>query len=280
MLCRMDDILKKATQEQYGVAAPNVWNLETIKAAVGIAEKLKSPIILDYGEGGYEENIFEVAMIAKHYGENASIPVAINLDHGETFKGAVRAIKAGFTSIMVDRSSRPFEENLKDTKELCKIAHAADVSVEAELGHVGVGEEYADDNNSFTKVEEAQIFVKETGVDCLAIAVGTAHGHYAGVPKLDFERITQLRNSLDIPLVLHGGSSTGDEALQKAIKSGISKVNLFTDLSDKAIDFMKKMLEIKSAKQINLIDFYDEGIKGYSSELERYIRLFGSDNKA
>lgn len=277
MLCRMDDILKKATKDQYGVVAPNVWNLETIKAAVEVAEKLKSPIILDYGEGGYEENIFEVAMIARHFGEKASVPVAINLDHGATFKGAVRAIRAGFNSIMVDRSSRSLEENLQDTKELCRIAHAADVSVEAELGHVGMGEEYADDKDCFTKVEEAEVFVKETGVDCLAIAVGTAHGHYSGTPKLEFDRIIQLRQSLDIPLVLHGGSSTGDEALKKAIKCGISKINLFTDLSDAAVDVMKK---IEKEKRINLIDFYDEGIKGYAEELKRYIRLFGSENKA
>lgn len=276
MLCRMDDILKEATKEKYGVAAPNAWNLETIKAAIEVAEELGSPIILDYGEGGYEENIFEVAMLARHFGEKASVPVAINLDHGETFEGAVRAIKAGFTSIMVDRSSRPFEENLKDTKELCKIAHAANVSVEAELGHVGTGDEYAGDKDCFTDVKEAEVFVKETGVDCLAIAVGTAHGHYSGTPKLEFDRINQLRQSLNIPLVLHGGSSTGDEALKKAVKCGISKINLFTDLSDAAVNIMKR---VEKDKRINLIDFYDEGIKGYAEELRRYIKLFGSENR-
>ncbi|MGM0603852.1 MAG: class II fructose-bisphosphate aldolase, partial [Bacillota bacterium] len=215
----MDDILKTAAEENYAAAAPNIWNLETIKASVKTAEKLKSPIILDYGEGDYDVNYSEIAVLAEYYARNTDIPVALNLDHGLEFKNIVLAIKAGFSSVMIDRSQRPFEENVRDTKKICEIAHAADVSVEAELGHVGSGTDRGD-RSSFTKVDEAKTFVEETGVDCLAVAVGTAHGHYQGTPKIDFERISKIRESIDVPLVLHGGSSTGDTALKKAVKHG------------------------------------------------------------
>lgn len=279
MLCRMDTILKAAKKEGFAVPAPNVWNLETIQKAIQIAEEEHSPIILDYGEGGDERHIFEIALISKYYGERSTVPVAINLDHGETFEGAIRAIKAGFTSVMVDRSSLPFEDNLRETKEICKIAHAADVSVESELGHVGYGYEYEETRNSgLTDPNLAKQFAEESETDCLAVSIGTSHGTYKGTPYLDFDLLTKLNESLTIPLVLHGGSGTGDDNLKKAISIGIQKINLYTDLSIAAIDcFDKNYIENKISK--DLYDIMELPYNAYGEKLRYYCKLFGSSGR-
>lgn len=224
-------------------------------------------------------DIYEFAYIAKALAEDSSVPVAINLDHGDSFEIAMKAIRAGFTSIMVDRSTLSFEENVRQVMEITKIAHSVGVSVEAELGHVGQGLKYDNDRNAgLTNVEEAENYIRETGIDCLAIAIGTAHGAYKGKPYLDYERLKDIKQHVNIPLVLHGGSGTGDEALKKAVENGINKVNLFTDLSTAGYNSIKEY--ISKDNDISLFKAIQAAYDGYKIELKHYIKLFNSNNKA
>ncbi|MDR2157004.1 MAG: class II fructose-bisphosphate aldolase [Clostridiales Family XIII bacterium] len=276
MLVGMKEILVDAMQKKYGVAAPNVYDEFTVVACIRAAEEEKSPLILDFYEA--MSDIFRFGKIAVGLAEAASVPIAINLDHGGSFEVAIKAIRAGFTSIMVDRSTLPFEENVKEVAELTRIAHSVGVSVEAELGHVGSGAQYGEDRDrGLTVPEEAVKFVELTGVDCLAVAVGTAHGVYQSAPYLDQERLIEIRRLVKVPLVLHGGSGTGDEGLKKAIGNGISKVNLFTDLSNAGHDALKAFID---GGGHSIIEDYNAGVNGFKDKLVHYIKLFGSDNKA
>ncbi|MGI5858853.1 MAG: class II fructose-bisphosphate aldolase [Tepidanaerobacteraceae bacterium] len=279
MLRTMDIILNKAKEEGYGVPAPNVFNQDTIEAAINVASKMRSPIIIDFGEMVDDGSIYEIGQIVKFYSNKfPEVPVALNLDHGKTFESAARAIRAGFTSVMVDRSELPFNENVRETKEICKMAHASGLSVEAEIGHVGQGVKYDEDRDKgLTRVEEAIRFVELTGVDCLAVAIGTAHGPYIGTPKLDFDRLVELRKEVKVPLVLHGGSSTGDENLKKAVKLGISKVNLATDLFTAGVEHIKKLL--KNEENPNYMKVVKTGAEGYENMLSHYIHLLGSNDR-
>ncbi len=292
MLVSMKTILDKAKEQNYGVAAPNVFNMETIKMAFEAARELKSPIIIDVAE---VHGVESCAAITKYYaGLYPDVTVALNLDHGRSFEVAVKAIRHGFTSVMVDRSSLPFEENVAQVKEIVKIAHTVGVSVEAELGHVGQGYEYEQTRDAgLTKPDEAQEFVKQTGLDMLAVAIGTSHGTYKGTPHLDFDLLKKIIELVDVPLVLHGGSGTGDENLKKAVQMGIQKVNLFTDLSNAALESMNyflqndgnldKTLNFESGKvekiDVDMFNAYRVGAEGYKQKLMHYMRLFGSEGK-
>lgn len=282
MLVPMREILDKANNEGYGVVAPNVFNLETIRAAVEAAAEERSPIILDYGENiDKYTDIYEFGYMAKMVAEKYDIPVAVNLDHSFNFEVCIKAIKAQFTSVMVDRSAESYEVNVNETKEIVKIAHAVGVSVESEFGHVGMGSNYYDDcrDEFLTDPDLAREYVKATNIDALAIAIGTAHGLYKGDPKIDFERLKKIKDKVDIPLVLHGGSLTGDEQLAKAVRLGISKVNIGTELDiDGMTGFMKNSKEIVKGWELpQRLLFAKEGFK---DKVKHYIKLFGSQNKA
>lgn len=282
MLVPMREILDKANDEGYAVIAPNVFNLETIRAAVEAAVEERSPIILDYGESieAYTD-IYEFGYMAKIVAETYDIPVAVNLDHSFNFKVCIKAIRAQFTSVMIDRSAESYEDNVNETKEMVKIAHAVGVSVESELGHVGMGSNYYDDvkEEFLTDPDLALEYVKATNVDALAIAIGTAHGLYKGDPKIDFERLKRIKEKVDIPLVLHGGSLTGDDQLAKAARSGISKVNIGTELDiDGMTGFMTDSEEI--IKGWELPQRLLSAKAGFKDKVRHYIRLFGSQNKA
>ena len=187
-------------------------------------------------------------------------------------------INSGFTSIMVDRSSLSYEDNIAQTKETVKMCRPLNISVEAELGHVGQGEDYSSDGSDyFTKPEEAKKFVEETGIDCLAVAIGTAHGRYHGTPHIDFDLLKQITDVVDIPLVLHGGSGTGDENLRKAVKNGIQKVNLATELVVAGKEELETFIQDKNFDKWQLIPSF---IKGYSDRLEHYVKLFDQENRA
>ncbi|MCR1900002.1 class II fructose-bisphosphate aldolase [Irregularibacter muris] len=277
MLVTMKSILDKAKKEGYGVAAPNVFNMESVRAAFEAANELKAPVIIDVGYGvGVEEMSNLTYYYSKKYPE---VVAALNLDHGQTFEEAVASIRAGFTSVMADRSTLPYEENVAQVKEIVKMAHAVGVSVEAELGHVGQGYEYEKTRNSgLTKPDEAVNFIKDTDIDCLAVAVGTSHGVYTGTPYLDFNLLDELSKRISIPLVLHGGSGTGDEQLEKAVKKGIQKINLFTDLSMAGLETLEEYLDNK--EQHNLPEAFMAGAEGYKQKLIHYMRLFGSNGRA
>jgi fructose-bisphosphate aldolase class II len=276
MLIPTAEILNEARKYRYGVVAPNVFEINSVKAVFEVADELRSPVILGCSD---KLDLESIAEATKFYSRRyPDVVASLNLDHGKSFDSAVRAIKAGFTSVMVDRSTLPFEDNVRETVEIVKMAHAVGVSVEAELGHVGQGASYDKDRDSgLTDVDEAVRFVEKTNVDCLAVAIGTAHGQYIGVPKLDFDRLINLREKVPVPLVLHGGSSTGDENLKKAVELGISKVNISTDLKIKGAEYIKKYVSDGSCN--NLFSIIDEGIKGWKEMLIHYIKLFGSEGK-
>lgn len=278
MLVTMREILKHANQEGYAVAAPNVCSELDARGALEAAEELNSPLILDVAFNANPDLIF-FGQYLRLLAAQSKIPVAINLDHGAEYAHAILAIQAGFTSIMVDRSKLPFEDNVKQVKELVKVAHSVGVTVEAELGHVGQGENYENDRNAgLTDPYMAKEFVDETGVDCLAVAIGTAHGAYSGEPYLDFELLIKIRDALGkhYPLVLHGSSGTGNEALKKVCGMGINKVNVAFDLMKAANDAL-----LKANLQGNAIySVWDVMKKGYREKLIQQIEIFGSAEKA
>lgn len=292
MLTDMGTILRQAKKEGYGVAAPNAWSLNTVKSIFEAASELKAPIIID-GAGIHQ---IEEVSDAVHFYEKKfpEVTAALNLDHGGPFEEIIQAIRCGYTSVMVDRSTLAFEENVKEVAEIVKIAHAVGVSVEAELGHVGQGFEYEQTRDSgLTRKEEAIDFVKQTNVDALAVSVGTSHGTYHGTPKLEFELLADLHQMVEVPLVLHGGSGTGDDNLKKAVQTGIQKVNLCTDLSNAGLETLKGYLQIDydhmkkdgslgefGNKTANMFDLSNEMRIGYKEALKHYITLFGSVNKA
>lgn len=272
----MGTILGEATSKGYGVAAPNVFDGESVRVCFEAALELRAPMVIDVG-GNLD--IEYLADVVRFYSRRfPEVPVALNLDHGRDFETAAKAIRAGFTSVMIDRSTAPFEDNVKETAEVVRMAHAVGVSVEAELGHVGRGANYEVDRQiGLTVPEEVADFAERTGVDCLAVAIGNAHGVYVGTPQLELDRLTAIREVTSIPLVLHGGSSTGDENLKNAIKHGISKVNLGTDLTLAAFNAVKVFVADKDRAWMSAVG--KSGMEGFKAELIRYMRLFGEENR-
>ena len=231
-LVKVKDILHHATENGYGVPAINVINFETAKYVIEGAEREKTPIIVQFFPGFAEYcPLHIIAYIGRSLAEAASVPVAIHLDHSTNFDIAVSGIRYGFPSIMVDGSSLPFEENLTLTSEVTKICRVYGLDIESELGHfwnAGNAEDF-ENTDLFTKVDQAVEFVQNTGCDSLAVAVGNAHGNYIKKPKLDFDRIRDLRKALNVPLVLHGSSGIPDDQIQEAVHQGMSKFNIATE---------------------------------------------------
>ena len=276
MLVTMKEILDRANKENYAVAAPNVISEIDGRAALEVAEDLNTPLILDISWKGTMDLEF-VGSYMTELADQASVPIAINMDHGKTFEQCIYAVRAGFTSLMVDRSTLSFEENVKQVSEITKIAHAVGMSVEAELGHVGEGSLYDTTREiGMTDPRMAYEFVQRTGIDCLAVAVGTAHGSYKGIPRIDFERIVAIKRETGIPLVIHGASGTGEENLRKACQIGINKVNVSNDLLRAA------SMEIEKHDNAfdGAYDLWKLIQKGYKRRLTEYIRVFGSEGKA
>lgn len=277
MLVTMKEILDRAKKDNYGVTAPNVQSEDTVRAVIKVAEKCNAPMIIDVNAFIHPDLPWFVHMI-RDLVEKSPVPFAINLDHGKSYEDIMLGINSGFTSIMVDRSSLSYEDNIAQTKETVKMCRPLNISVEAELGHVGQSEDYSSDGSDyFTKPEEAKKFVEETGIDCLAVAIGTAHGRYHGTPHIDFDLLKQITDVVDIPLVLHGGSGTGDENLRKAVKNGIQKVNLATELVVAGKEELETFIQDKNFDKWQLIPSF---IKGYSDRLEHYVKLFDQENRA
>lgn len=277
MLYTMAELLKHANEENYAVAAPNVQSEIDARACIEAAEELNAPIILDFAYF-HTKDIDISGRYLCEIARKTRIPVALNQDHGGCFEHAIAAIRAGYTSIMVDRSTLPFEENVAQVAELVKVAHAVGVSVEAELGHVGNASDSADEISSgLTEPAKALEFIQRTGIDCLAVAIGTAHGLYKSTPHLDFDRLAEIKSYTgNFPLVLHGGSGSGDEALRKVCTMGINKVNIFSDACAEA---NKYVLDAAAAGKPS------KGVWGYAKEgykacMKKYIELFGGAGKA
>lgn len=248
MLVTLKELLEEAKAEKKAVGAFNGTTLESIQGIIGAAEELQCPVILQHAHS--HDSIIsleEIGPILLYYAKRAKVPVAVHLDHGGTLERCVQAIRLGFTSVMYDASAKDYETNMRETAEVVRIAHAAGVSVEAELGHVFTSEvvngegqkadstaDYQDLNDVYTDPQTAKEFAMYTGVDCLAVAFGTTHGVYLTEPKLDLPRVALIRDATGIPLVMHGGSGVSDEDFRIAIENGICKVNYYTYMNTAA----------------------------------------------
>lgn len=275
MLVTMGSILQKSREGKWGVIAPNVSNEDTARMAIQAAEENNTPVILNV-LFHVNPDIYTFGKIMRDLAEHASVPVAINLDHGATFEHAVLAIQAGFTSIMVDRSSLPYEDNVREVRRLVEIAHAAGVTVEAELGHVGSGASYeADRDAGLTDPSQAKAYCEETGIDALAIAIGTAHGKYKGVPHIDFDLLKEIYDTVDVPLVLHGGSGSGDENLARVCREGITKINIGTDLYQAGLD----NIVANATTMRRPHETFDYFNVSYKEKIVYYMNLFGQVGK-
>ena len=232
MLVNLNDVLKDAQKGKYAVGLFNTTDTDMLEGVIAAAEETRSPVIIGTAEVLLPYG--ELKLIAPSIivaAKRATVPVVVHYDHGLTFDRCIEALKLGFSSIMFDGSANDSEENLRSTREIVKIAHSMGVTVEGEIGHVGQAE--TEDNaatDMYTTVAEAQDFIANTGVDALAIAIGTAHGAYKSKPKLDIERLKEIRANVETPLVLHGGSGLSDDDFKNTIREGIAKVNIFTDL--------------------------------------------------
>lgn len=285
MLVNMNDILKPAQQGKYAVGLFNAVNLELARGIFQAAEKMKSPVIVGSAEvllpfGPLEEISYFLIPMAKR----ASVPVAVHLDHGLNYETCVKALELGFSSVMYDCSTDTYEENIRKVKEIADLAHSYGATIEGELGHVGDNEgsvegsdHVADPSAFYTDPAQAKDFVERTGVDALAIAVGTAHGAYKLPPKLDFERIETIRKTIDVPLVLHGGSGLADEDFKKAIRCGISKVNIFTDINVASAQAVKDHMV---SPERGITDVILSQVDAIEKAVINKLLLFGSEGKA
>ena len=275
-------LLLDAQAGGYAIGAFNVENMEMVQAVVGAAEELKSPVILQTTPSTvkYADLEYFYANV-KTAAKKATVPVVIHLDHGNSFDLAMQALRTGYTSIMIDGSHDSFEENIAVSKAVVDACHPSGVAVEDELGKVGGKEDDLDggDNNPYTNPQEAVIFVERTGIDSLAVAIGTAHGVYQGIPKVDVERLSKIKEVVSIPLVLHGTSGVPDETVKECIKRGICKVNYATDLR---IAFSKGVNEVLHEAP-DTIDPKKYNAKG-REEVKQYvmnkIMVCGSAGKA
>ena len=283
MYVPMKTILDDANAHNYACIAANCINFEQIRGIIDAAIEKNSPIIINIGPGQLtnrgDGEIF--ANIIKTLAGRTHIPVAFNYDHGRSYETIAQVFRYGFSSAMIDASSYPLEENIRITKEIVRLCHTAGVTVEAELGHVGQAAD-GDGKTSdlYTNPDEAKYFVEQTGVDALAVAVGTAHGKYpAGyVPHIDFDRLTLLKKTLQMPLVLHGGSNSGDENIRHAVECGINKINVWTDSANACRDAMAAAL--KENPELNYVDLMEIMENAIKQNISHYIDLAGSAGMA
>ncbi len=300
------EVLQKAHKDNYAVGAFNFNNLETLQAILEAAEELNAPVIVETSEGAIHyagaDMLFQMVEVLAH---RISIPVVMHLDHGKDFNIIMGALRAGYTSIMIDASSHPFEENIRQTKRVVEIAHAMGVSVEAELGTLkGIEDNVSVDERDATLIhpDQAVTFVKETGIDYLAPAVGTSHGafKYKGESKIDFERLKEVKRLTKIPLVLHGASGVpsslvekaekygaklagakgvSDEVLKEAVACGINKVNLDTDLRIATVGAIREVLA-EHPEEIDPRKILGPAREAMKEVVKHRIQLLGSAGKA
>lgn len=273
MLVTLREVLKDAQEKKYGVGLFNTVNLEMAKGVLAAAEELKSPVIIGTAEvllpyASLEELAYFLVPMAK----KASVPVVLHYDHGLTDKKIVEAMRLGFSSIMYDCSTDTYENNIARVAQMVKIADMFGASVEGELGHVGANDESAGDDSIYTEPEQARDFAQRTGVDALAVAIGTAHGDYKEKPRLDIGRLAEISRAVSVPLVLHGGSGLSDEDFKNCVANGISKINIFTDINCAAAkaahDFYKE--------GCGLTDIQNQITEAVKQETMKKMRIFGS----
>lgn len=278
MLVNLKDLLKKAQNEHYAVGLFNTIDTDMLEAEIAAAEEMRSPIIIGTAEVllPYGELKLIAPSIIKA-AKRATVPVVVHYDHGLTFERCMEALKLGFSSIMFDGSAGDSDKNIADTKQIVRIAHSFGATVEGEIGHVG---EAANGDNAtsdrYTTVKEAEDFISATGVDALAIAIGTAHGAYKAKPCLDIERLKEIRKKVDTPLVLHGGSGLSDDDFRNTVKEGIAKVNIFTDLCVAGENAMQYSVK----NNLSYLEARNKKVDYIKAAIKKKIVLFGSQNKA
>ncbi len=279
MLVNLKYVLDLAEKGNFAIPAFNVYNMESAMGVLKAAEEMKAPIIMQvYPRLMKEDTGYFLSPIIKAAAEKASVPVCFHLDHGPSELETTRSIRYGATGIMLDGSTLPFEENIALTKRVVDTCSYLGVQVEGELGHVGMTSD--NDMDEFTTPEDAKRFIEETGVACLAVAVGTAHGRYKKPPKLDIERIKDIRKATNnTALVLHGGSGVPDEEIEKAVKAGIRKMNFATDICYAFLDTCLEELQ-KPDRAVAIDTFMKKPIEAVKEFCITRIKLVGAENRA
>lgn len=280
MLVNMNEVLLPAREGRYAVGLFNAVNLELARGILAAAQRTGSPVIMGTAEvlfpyGPLEEVSYYLIPMAK----KAGVPVVIHLDHGLKKETCLKALDLGFTSIMYDCSTDDYDTNVEKVREMAEIAHSRGATIEGELGHVGDNTDAAEADPLFfyTDPGQARDFVEKTGVDALAVAVGTAHGAYKLPPKLDFDRIRAIKEQAKVPLVLHGGSGLTDEDFRKAIRAGISKINIFTDINVAAVRGARQHF-VSDDK--GLTELIPAAVEAVERETAKKMELFGSCGRA
>ncbi|GFO86173.1 MULTISPECIES: class II fructose-bisphosphate aldolase [Anaerostipes] len=283
MYVSMKGMLKRANEGNYAVMAINCFNIETTRAVIAAAQSMRAPVIINIVQehmvNHCDSNL--IAPVVKKLAERASVEVALNFDHGEETGLLKKALTDGYTSVMVDASRYDLEGNIKMTREIVKFAEAFDASVEGEIGCMGAseGDQYTDDDMK-TDPEEALKFARETGVDALAISFGSSHGNYPEgyVPEFDFEILKKIKEKTKMPLVLHGGSGSGDENIKKCVKYGINKINVGCDFMNANTESIKRQLQ--ENPDINYWVMMHQAEIDSQELVKKYIRLSGSEGKS
>ncbi|HZK43044.1 MAG TPA: class II fructose-1,6-bisphosphate aldolase [Syntrophomonadaceae bacterium] len=282
-LVSVTELLQKAYKGKYAVGAFNANNMEIIQAIAEAAEKENAPVIMQASQGAikYAGLDFITGMV-RLAAQSVKVPIALHLDHGTSFEQVVRCIRSGFSSVMYDGSQLSLEENIRMTQKVMEVARPIGVSVEAELGKIGGTEDdihVSEKDALYTDPNEAKLFVEQTGVESLAIAIGTAHGQYKGEPKLDFDRLTEIKNLINIPIVLHGSSGVPDEAITRAIELGICKVNIDTNIREAFVGRIRKEVSL-NPDEIDPRKLLGPARETTVEIIREKIRLFGSSGQA
>lgn len=283
MLYNMKELLTIAKENKFAVPAFNIGSLEILRAVMEVAEETNSPVILEIHPLEIEYLTDPFVLTVKEYAHKSKVPVVIHMDHGSNIYDVMRSIKNGYTSVMIDASNLPYEENVALTKQVVELAHKVNVSVEAEIGTIGAMnyETEGVDNVLYTNPEQAKDFVKRTGIDCLAVAIGTAHGLYPKnfTPKLNLELLKILNKEVNIPLVLHGGSGNPDEEVTASVSLGVSKVNISSDV--KSV-FFKKCHELlnENPNQYEPCDLFPKCIDEAKKVIYHKLNVLNTIGKA
>ena len=278
MLVNLNEVLKKAQEGHYAVGLFNTTDTDMLQGVIEAVEELRAPVIIGTAEVLLpfgELKLIAPSLIAA--AKRASVPVVVHYDHGLTFDRCMEALKLGFSSVMFDASQLGYEQNIARTREIVNIAHAFGATVEGEIGHVGQassGDESLDE--MYTQPQEAREFAEATGVDALAVAIGTAHGVYKTRPKLNIERLRLIRKETDVPLVLHGGSGLSDDDFRTTVREGIAKVNIYTDLCLAGVAAMKEGI----AQGMDYNQLRNLKVDMIRQAVKKKITLFGSENQA
>ena len=279
-LVKMTELLDAAREENYAVGSFSIANMEMVKGALKAAEEMHSPMILQIAEVRLTNSPLElIGPLMVSAAKNAKVPVAVHFDHGLTLENIEKALKIGFTSVMIDGSHLSFDENVKITKRVKELADKYGAAIEAEIGKVGGSEDGSEDiKMKVTNVEDAKRFVQETKVDALAVAIGNAHGVYKGTPKLRFDVLENLRENIETPLVLHGGSGITPEDFKACKNKGIRKINIATATFNSVEESVRKLYVDNEKKDYFTLQATE--VQGAYENVKKHMDIFESVNKA